>query len=263
MKEWQVFSHLESCPGPEAVLEEKMEISGGTSEPLQFTQSQRVQNKSLERLPALSYSLLKDHTLRKKLVELGISGSGSRQMLEKRHKEWITLWNANCDSIRPKKRSELIQDLEKWEKAHATSTVFGKAFNAGPAVKDKDFDGAAWASKHDASFRDLIASARKSKEAVAEKQDEELKDENARIAEDHPTEPLVNQNSASRNLQGGTSDESSARNWPAKKDPVDEAYATASRKAPSEVPLTIPLHGHSSHATHDWDDRSLTPDGKT
>ncbi len=60
--------------------------------------------------------MLKESALRKKLAELGLSTAGNRQLLERRHKEWLMLWNANCDSAHPKRRSELLQDLETWER---------------------------------------------------------------------------------------------------------------------------------------------------
>ena len=94
-------------------------------------------------------------------------------MLEKRHQEWMTIWNANCDSAKPKKRSELLQDLETWERTMGSrAPTLSRAANVGAQIKDKDFDGAAWAAKHDTSFKDLIARARSSKSAVAQKTDE-------------------------------------------------------------------------------------------
>lgn len=117
--------------------------------------------------------MLKDVALRKKMSELGISSQGPRQLLELRHKEWITIWNANCDSVRPKSRAALLQDLGTWERlsgAAAAGMAFGRT-RAGVEIKDKDFDGAAWSSKHDTGFRDLIASAR-ANAAKARKQKE-------------------------------------------------------------------------------------------
>lgn len=105
--------------------------------------------------------MLKDNALRKKMSELGLSTVGSRQLLEKRHQEWITLWNANCDAARPKKRFELMQDLDVWERTlGGRAPTTSRAATTGAQIRDKDFDGAAWATKHDTSFRDLIAKAR-------------------------------------------------------------------------------------------------------
>ena len=154
MKAWQVFPHLENCPGPGS------EPSPGTSS-IQTQQSR--QRGTLERVPAINYSMLKDQALRRKLAELGISSQGPRAMLERRHKEWITLWNANCDAAQPKKRSQILHDLEIWEKAQGFRTASNAKGLQPVPVKDKNFDGAAWAVKHDASFKDLIASARRNK----------------------------------------------------------------------------------------------------
>jgi E3 ubiquitin-protein ligase RAD18 len=117
--------------------------------------------------------MLKDTALRKKMGELGLSTAGSRQMLEKRHQEWITLWNANCDSAKPKRRSELMHDLEVWERTMGSrAPTMSRAANMGAQIKDKDFDGAAWATKHDTSFKDLIAKARGSRNKAVQKDDE-------------------------------------------------------------------------------------------
>lgn len=108
--------------------------------------------------------MLKDNMLRKKLSDLRISNQGPRPMLEKRHKEWITLWNANCDAANPKKHSELLQDLDIWERTQgARAPTTGRSVQNAAAIKDKDFDGTAWAAKHNSSFKDLIESARKSR----------------------------------------------------------------------------------------------------
>jgi E3 ubiquitin-protein ligase RAD18 len=99
------------------------------------------------------------------MSELGLSTAGSRQMLEMRHREWIMIWNANCDSARPKKRSELMRDLDIWERTLGARAQLGSfsASSSTPQIKDKDFDGIAWGSKHDDSFKALIANARKSR----------------------------------------------------------------------------------------------------
>ncbi|KAM0474877.1 hypothetical protein ACHAPX_007398 [Trichoderma viride] len=161
MKEWQVFGHLESCPGPSPPTNNPSN-NADPENTFAFGQSQRKQQKTLERLPPLNYSMLKEQALRKKMLELGLNNQGPRPLLEKRHKEWLTLWNANCDAATPKKRSELLHDLDVWERTQGgRAPTTGRVIQTAAAIKDKDFDGAAWAVKHDSSFRDLIASARK------------------------------------------------------------------------------------------------------
>ncbi|UKZ82150.1 hypothetical protein TrVFT333_009934 [Trichoderma virens FT-333] len=171
MKEWQVFGHLESCPGPSAANSSNNTVSSDTT--FSFGQSHRRQQKTLERLPPLNYSMLKEQALRKKMSDLGISNQGPRILLERRHKEWLTLWNANCDAAIPKKRSELLHDLEGWERTQGgRAPTTGRAIQTAAVIKDKDFDGAAWAARHDISFKDLIASARKSRLEAKKKTEE-------------------------------------------------------------------------------------------
>jgi E3 ubiquitin-protein ligase RAD18 len=110
----------------------------------------------------LNYSLFKDTALRKKLQELGISAQGNRQLLERRHAEWVILWNANCDASRPRKKIELLHDLDIWERTQGSRAPSASSgVNTASQILHKDFDGAGWAAKHDLSFQNLIANARK------------------------------------------------------------------------------------------------------
>ncbi|KAI1818395.1 DNA repair protein rad18 [Poronia punctata] len=141
----------------------------------------------LDRLPALNYSMFRDAHLRKVLSDLGLPTTGSRPLLERRHREWTMLWNANCDSQRPKRTAELLQDLDAWERtfgaraggaaaAFPSSSRGTVGSGSGAQIRDKDFDGEAWSTKHDASFRDLIASARRTR-SQAHRSEEEKEEE--------------------------------------------------------------------------------------
>ena len=139
---------------------------------------QRKQPRNLDRLPAVNYSMYKEQALRKKLADLGIPNQGPRQLLERRHKEWMTIWNANCDAANPRKRSELLHDLDVWERTQGgRAPVSGRVVQTAMAIKDKEFDGAAWATKHDDSFKDLIANARKSRLDATRKAEEAAEEE--------------------------------------------------------------------------------------
>jgi E3 ubiquitin-protein ligase RAD18 len=157
MKEEQVSGHLDyACSGSMPTKKsEPPSISSIRPGPLR-----QQRTHSLKPLPHISYGLLKDGPLKKKMAELGISTTGSRPLLERRHAEWVTLWNANCDSYRPLSKAELLRQLESWER-----TQGGRAPSSSNAmgnnIRSKDFDGASWAAKHDSSFKDLIAQARR------------------------------------------------------------------------------------------------------
>lgn len=163
MKEYLVFGHLDKCTGP--TTDTSQTTSREPPTPNNFLNpSPRKQQTKLERLPAVNYSTLKDQALRKKMTELGISSTGPRALLERRHREWRAIWNANCDAVNPRPRAQLIHDLEVWERTQGgrVSAMSRLGQNA-PLVKDKDFDGGAWATKYSSSFKDLVASARRSR----------------------------------------------------------------------------------------------------
>ena len=161
MKEWQVFSHLDKCSGPTPSSPSSSRALGNLEAGRQSNASPRKQQNNMERLPALNYSMIKEQALRKKLAELGISSTGPRALLERRHKEWCTMWNANCDAVKPKPRAQLLRDLETWERTQGGRAP--PAFRNTTSIKDKEFDGSAWAAKYDESFKDLIANARRNR----------------------------------------------------------------------------------------------------
>ncbi|KAF5661833.1 e3 ubiquitin ligase rad18 [Fusarium heterosporum] len=172
MKEWQVFKHLETCTGPTPKLHRTLPSSSSSS----FGQ-QRQHAPTPDRLPAINYSMYKDQALRKKMSDLGISNQGPRALLERRHREWMTIWNSNCDATQPRKQRELLKDLETWEKTQGgRAPTTGRSVQNAALIKDKDFDGAAWAAKHDESFKDLIDQARKTRLEARRKAEEAAKE---------------------------------------------------------------------------------------
>ncbi|TGJ83639.1 hypothetical protein E0Z10_g5128 [Xylaria hypoxylon] len=134
-----------------------------------------------DRLPALNYSMLRETQLRKELADLSLATSGNRGNLERRHREWVMIWNANCDSQRPRRRAELLHDLDVWERTLGSrAPPASRSTTTGAQIRDKDFDGAAWATKHDNSFRNLIANARRTRaQAQAQVKPDEDGKENA------------------------------------------------------------------------------------
>ncbi len=114
-----------------------------------------------ERISELNYSMLTDAKLRQKLAAAGIPSTGTKQLMIKRHTEWVNLWNANCDSGGKKTQRELLRDLDAWER-----TQGGKAPNASglsSTIMRKDFDGTGWAKNNKQDFSRLIADAKRLK----------------------------------------------------------------------------------------------------
>ncbi|KAJ5690629.1 Postreplication repair E3 ubiquitin-protein ligase rad18 [Penicillium macrosclerotiorum] len=163
MKHEAVFAHLDTCTGNSAPAPPKQSAFGSLqSQPRRAPTSP---TKILERLPAINYSLLKDVLLRKKLRDLGIPNWGSRQLLQKRHTEWMNLWNANCDSKNPKSKSDLLRELDVWERTQGGHAATPSPFVANNTVMAKDFDAAQWSANHETDFKRLIANARKKSDA--------------------------------------------------------------------------------------------------
>ncbi|KAL1994980.1 hypothetical protein VTN49DRAFT_1167 [Thermomyces lanuginosus] len=160
MKNEAVFGHLDSCPGPSRSPTENSTptptptpVSLNRGRPPKYSQrtpfgprqsvsSDNNNSKPPERLPALNYALLKDNALRKKLRELGIPHWGPRQLLQRRHTEWMNLWNANCDARVPKSHAELLRDLDTWERTQGglAANSGGSAASGGSSIMAKDFD---------------------------------------------------------------------------------------------------------------------------
>ncbi|KAF4995446.1 hypothetical protein FGRMN_5127 [Fusarium graminum] len=199
MKEWQVFKHLETCTGPTPKPHRSLPSSSSCS-----SGQQRQHTLTPDRLPAINYSMYKDQALRKKMSDLGISNQGPRALLERRHREWMTIWNSNCDATQPRKQRELLQDLETWEKTQGgRAPITGRSVQNAALIKDKDFDGAAWAAKHDESFKDLIDQARKTR-LEAKRKAEEAAKEAAKEAEAEETTTTLPQGFSTVDQPGST-----------------------------------------------------------
>lgn len=130
---------------------------------------------------------MKEGALRKKLQEIGIPTWGNKDLMKRRHIEWLNIHNSNCDaddSVRKTKR-QLVKELEEWE-----NTQGGRADNKESKVMRKDFDGSGYAKSHKSDFDDLIAQARK-KRAAPKSDDKKETDEEAdeRNPRQHPESP--------------------------------------------------------------------------
>ncbi|XP_066183229.1 E3 ubiquitin-protein ligase RAD18 isoform X2 [Sylvia atricapilla] len=107
------------------------------------------------------YNLLSDRDLRKKLKEHGLSTSGTRQQLIKRHQEFVHMYNAQCDSLNPKSVAEVVKELEKNEKIRVQLESNKPAENSLTFTKDQteeeiDEIHAEYRNKHRSEFKFLV-----------------------------------------------------------------------------------------------------------
>ncbi|KAL2000545.1 hypothetical protein VTN02DRAFT_2932 [Thermoascus thermophilus] len=186
MKNEAVFRHLDTCTGVQEPPKPASSSSLGSLQPHPFrnkppdcnNNNNNNKNKPPERLPTINYSILKDTVLRKKLRDLGIPDWGPRPLLQKRHTEWMNLWNANCDAKVPKSKRELLLELEIWERTQGGHAPAASSQGGSNAVMRKDFDAAAWSASHDDEFKRLIANARKRSDAAVRSTIPRLSSEN-------------------------------------------------------------------------------------
>uniref|UniRef100_A0A8C3DXF1 RING-type E3 ubiquitin transferase n=1 Tax=Corvus moneduloides TaxID=1196302 RepID=A0A8C3DXF1_CORMO len=107
------------------------------------------------------YNLLSDRDLRKKLKEHGLSTSGTRQQLIKRHQEFVHMYNAQCDSLNPKSVAEVVKELEKNEKIRVQLECNKPGENSLTFTKDQteeeiDEIHAEYRNKHRSEFKFLV-----------------------------------------------------------------------------------------------------------
>lgn len=108
---------------------------------------------SLTRLAKVSYAAVSEPKLRKILADFGINTNGSRNQLERRCTEYITMWNSNLDSKAPRSKRELLADMRAWDKVQAKPVV---------KLSNEEIDNANEKGRYDSDFGDLIAKARES-----------------------------------------------------------------------------------------------------
>ncbi|KAL5118146.1 E3 ubiquitin-protein ligase rad18 [Pleosporales sp. CAS-2024a] len=157
MKAELVYNHLDVCTGPSASQGRSTRSRTKPAFPNPLQTRRKDPSPPPTRLSQLSYAILKESALRKKLQDIGIPHWGSKDLLKRRHIEWLNIYNSNCDaheSVRKSKR-QLLRELDEWE-----NTQGGKADSKESNIMKKDFDGTGYAKSHKSDFDDLIAKAR-------------------------------------------------------------------------------------------------------
>ncbi|NWU01739.1 RAD18 ligase, partial [Urocynchramus pylzowi] len=123
------------------------------------------------------YNLLSDRDLRKKLKEHGLSASGTRQQLIKRHQEFVHMYNAQCDSLNPKSVAEVVKELEKNEKIRVQLECNKPGENSLTFTKDQteeeiDEIHAEYRNKHRSEFKFLVDQVNKRWKKMGERKAE-------------------------------------------------------------------------------------------
>ncbi|KZO95755.1 hypothetical protein CALVIDRAFT_564416 [Calocera viscosa TUFC12733] len=106
-------------------------------------------------LAKVSYHTLSNKQVRGLLQDQCLSESGDRKQWEQRHAQWITVYNANLDSSKPKSVDQLRRDLERWERLKARDEKEKEA-------RVSRVDAKGYEKSQDEHFAKLIAQARAS-----------------------------------------------------------------------------------------------------
>ena len=195
MKEALINSHLDKCIQGDSHTPVDDQASSSSPAPTNGTQiappgtiaySQRKPSKHNERLPYINYNMFTDTKLRQKLKELGIPNTGSKDLMRRRHTEWVNLWNANCDSTQPVLKRDLLRELKVWEDTLGRQ-LERPTTNSG--FMAKEFDRDRHVRNQKGNFDDLIRQARERARVSAQTPDE--KDNTLSTVETAAPEPVV------------------------------------------------------------------------
>ena len=193
MKEALINAHLDRCiqgdshtPFEDRVASSSPApiYSGQIAPPGTIAYSQKKPSKHNQRLPYINYSLFTDTKLRQKLRESGIPNTGSKDLMRRRHTEWVNLWNANCDSTTPVTRRELLRELKIWEDTlgrQLERPITNTGFMA------KEFDRDRHIQNQRGNFDELIRQARERAKVKAQSSEEK----HTRSADESPVPEAV------------------------------------------------------------------------
>ncbi|KAM8759000.1 E3 ubiquitin-protein ligase RAD18 isoform 1-T1 [Rhynchonycteris naso] len=136
-------------------------------------------------LPKTVYNLLSYHDLKTMLKQYGLSTQGNKQQLIKRHREFVHMYNAQCDALRPKSAAEIVQEIENMEKTRMRLEASKlneniMIFTKNQTEKEIDEIHSKYRKKHQNEFQLLVDQAKKgykktvemSKKGITKKENE-------------------------------------------------------------------------------------------
>jgi E3 ubiquitin-protein ligase RAD18 len=176
--------------------------------------------------------MLKETALRKKLQDIGIPTWGSKDLMRRRHIEWLNIYNSNCDaddSVRKSKR-QLLRELDEWEQ-----TLGGRAGTKESKIMKKDFDGDGYAKTHKTEFDDLIARARQ-KRATPKTDSEGLTERETPPDEQQP----LPANGTETQIPSDTHPHPSNNSNPYENNPTALASIRAKVEEANDIPVKVP-----------------------
>ncbi|XP_072571781.1 E3 ubiquitin-protein ligase RAD18 isoform X5 [Paramormyrops kingsleyae] len=142
---------------PEQFINKHLDSCLSRDEKRESLRSSIVKRKPL---PKLVYHLLSSQELKKRLRELHLSTQGPRVQLERRHQEFVHIYNSQCDSLSPQSVEDIAKEVERDEKLrnqpelkHPPAMVFSKT----QTEEEIEEIHANYRKQHSAEFSRLIS----------------------------------------------------------------------------------------------------------
>jgi E3 ubiquitin-protein ligase RAD18 len=114
----------------------------------------KTSNAPRSKLPRPNYGVMKEAEIRKMLADLQLSKNGSKDRIVERHRQWVTLYNANLDASPKVQKTDLQlrRELAEWDRAFDESQRKTKPMNEEAAKVYQEVN--------QGQFNDLIKTAR-------------------------------------------------------------------------------------------------------
>jgi E3 ubiquitin-protein ligase RAD18 len=140
--------------------------------------SPKLPQQTLTKLPKSDLPSLSTAQLKSKLQSLQLPTGGTRNQMEQRLIEYTTLWNANCDSMRPKDVRVLRRELNRWENVVMRDMeVLKRSKDAGKDGKDAVVRQKGNELSED-GWKELIRSVKERKSKVVDDEETKVAGEN-------------------------------------------------------------------------------------
>lgn len=91
--------------------------------PSKFTTKRSTTSASRSKIARPNYNVMKEADIRKMLSESQLPKVGSRERIIERHRQWVTLYNANLDASEKAQKTDvqLRRELAEWDRGHDES----------------------------------------------------------------------------------------------------------------------------------------------
>ena len=231
--EKNVNSHLDKC------------LTGQPTE-INATTKKNVTKNRMKTIPLPVFHLLKDSDIKKRLKDHGLQFKGDRNVLTKRLKNFIVLWNSQCDLENPLTKLEIVMKVQRDENklSRIPQQQSNLNYDAKSDPKVIETQQKAYVEKNRDQFSKLIAKARASKANADSKNlgnDNEIsviQSQSSNLTKDINNLDLTTFDSVEPSTSTGASSKPSISTTPAKRKSSDDLQSL-SKNTPKRSHLSV------------------------